>query len=185
MERTISISGRYVQYLLRRNIRSRSPSISIRRDGSVVLTIPKCASESIGEFFVRQNAKWLIKQIEYFDQFEDKSLARLGKRDYVKHKDKAIEIIKKRVEYFSAVYGFSYNKVSVRNQRTCWGSCTSKGNLSFNYKIIFLDDYLRDYVIVHELCHLKELNHSKRFWDLVSVTVPDHKEVRKKLNKIL
>jgi predicted metal-dependent hydrolase len=88
-----------------------------------------------------------------------------------------------RVEHFATVYGFKYNRVSIKNQKTRWGSCSKKGNLNFNYKIFLLSPDMRDYIIVHELCHLKELNHSRKFWTLVEEIVPDYRIARKALKK--
>lgn len=76
---------------------------------------------------------------------------------------------------------FMYRRISIRNQKTRWGSCSSNGNLNFNYKIIFLPDYLAEYLIIHELCHLVHLDHSKNFWNLVGEMFPDYKKAQKEL----
>jgi predicted metal-dependent hydrolase len=80
-------------------------------------------------------------------------------------------------------HNFPYSRIFIRSQTTRWASCSKKGNLSFNYKIIFLPETLMDYVIIHELCHLKEFNHSKRFWTLVESHVPDYMAKRHDLKK--
>ncbi|PID51680.1 MAG: metal-dependent hydrolase, partial [Candidatus Moraniibacteriota bacterium] len=72
----------------------------------------------------------------------------------------------------------------IRNQKTRWGSCGSNGNLHFNCQLLCVRDALIDYVVVHELCHLKEMNHSPRFWDLVAQTMPDYKTLRKELRRV-
>ena len=77
-----------------------------------------------------------------------------------------------------------YNHVSIRNQRRRWGSCSSKKNLNFNYRILTLSPELRDYIIVHELCHLKELHHGKTFWDLVERIIPDGQALNMKVRHI-
>lgn len=96
----------------------------------------------------------------------------------------ARSFISQRLEYYSKIYGFRFNRVSIRNQRTRWGSCSKKGNLNFNYRILMLPQYLADYIIIHELCHLKELNHSFRFWNLVAQVVPNYLEIKKELKRI-
>jgi len=97
-------------------------------------------------------------------------------KHYVEHKEEARELTLARLAHFNQHYGLKWNRVAIRNQRRCWGSCTSLKNLNFNYKLILLPPHLADYIIVHELCHLKELNHGKAFWDLVEETIPDYKE---------
>jgi len=77
-----------------------------------------------------------------------------------------------------------YNRVAIRNQRGRWGSCTSRRNLNFNYRILDLAPELRDYIIVHELCHLKELHHGKAFWDLVSLAIPQARELNRQARKM-
>ena len=108
-----------------------------------------------------------------------------GKKNanYLKYKDVALSLAKSRLEYFNVIYNFKYNKVVIRNQKTRWGSCSKKGNLNFNYKIALLPPKTADYIIIHELCHIGEFNHSKNFWDLVAKTMPDYKEVRGSLRK--
>ncbi len=105
-------------------------------------------------------------------------------KHYQEHKDLARSLIHQRLEYWNEFYNFEYKRVAVRNQKTCWGSCSEHKNLNFNYKIAFLPQELMDYVIVHELCHLKEMNHSKDFWTQVARTLPEHKEYRRRLRSM-
>ena len=104
-----------------------------------------------------------------------------SKSEYLKYKVQALDLVKNKLEHFNQFYNFKYNKVTVRNQSTRWGSCSKSGNINFNYKLALLPESLVDYVVVHELCHLGEFNHSKKFWDLVARTVPDYKERRQEL----
>lgn len=101
--------------------------------------------------------------------------------NYLKYKNSAALLAKERLEYFNQFYNYKYGRVVIRNQKTRWGSCSRKGNLNFNYKIALLPSKSADYIIIHELCHLGEFNHSQRFWDLVAETFPDYKEVRHSL----
>ena len=109
---------------------------------------------------------------------------RVPRGHYKKHRKYAEGFVRLRVRELSERYGFEYNKVVIRNQTTRWGSCSRKKNLSFNYKIIFLSPELQDYLILHELCHLKELNHSKRFWALMGQLIPKPKQMRKALRNV-
>lgn len=101
--------------------------------------------------------------------------------DYLENKEKARVLILKRLELLNKNYNFHYNRVSIRDQSTRWGSCSRLANLNFNYRLVHLPLHLCDYVIVHELCHLEELNHSQDFWNLVAREIPDYKERRKEL----
>ncbi len=100
---------------------------------------------------------------------------------YVKHKEVARTLVHERLEYFNHHYGFTYGRVAIRDQRSRWGSCSKKGNLNFNYRIALLPPHLADYIIVHELCHLHEFNHSQKFWALVAETIPAHRACRHEL----
>ncbi|MFH0739628.1 MAG: M48 family metallopeptidase [bacterium] len=106
-----------------------------------------------------------------------------SKKDYLKYREQALALAQNRIEHFNKVYGLKYNKISIKNQKTRWGSCSKKGNLNFNYKIVLISERLADYIIVHELCHLKEFNHSQKFWNLVGQEIPDYLEIRKELKK--
>ena len=97
-------------------------------------------------------------------------------RSYDAHKEAARTLLRARLEYFNHYYGHTYNRVAIRDQRRCWGSCSSKGNLNFSYKLLFLPPCLRDYIVVHELCHLRVLNHSADFWMVVAEVMPDYAE---------
>ncbi len=101
---------------------------------------------------------------------------------FKKYKPIALAFILDRLKFYNNHYQLSYNKVRVKNTKTMWGSCSEKANLNFNYKVALLPIELADYIIVHELCHLKEFNHSQRFWDLVAKTIPNYDALRKKLN---
>ena len=108
----------------------------------------------------------------------------MTKIDYLKNKELARKIILDRVVRLNALYRFDVGRIAIRNQKSRWGSCSKKGNLNFNYRLMYLSSPLLDYVVVHELCHLKEFNHSAKFWELVKMTIPDYKNVRKELKKL-
>lgn len=102
-------------------------------------------------------------------------------KHYTQHKELARELVHQKLAQWNAIYQFEYGRVAIRNQRRCWGSCSSKRNLNFNYKILFLPEHLQDYLIVHELCHLEAFHHGPSFWELVAQTLPEYKAHQKEL----
>lgn len=113
-----------------------------------------------------------------------KLFVRNSKVEYGKHKEQSRILVNRKITEFNAFYSFTFGRISIRNQRSRWGSCSKKGNLNFNYRLALIPDVLVNYVIVHELCHLGQFNHSKVFWNLVAQTIPNHAELRKQLHKI-
>ncbi|MCA9355233.1 M48 family metallopeptidase [Candidatus Kaiserbacteria bacterium] len=95
-------------------------------------------------------------------------------KHYQEHKESARKLVLSRLGHFNQHYKLEWKRVAIRNQRRCWGSCSSLKNLNFNYKIQFLPTHLQDYIIVHELCHLTHLHHRREFWDLVAEQIPDY-----------
>jgi predicted metal-dependent hydrolase len=100
---------------------------------------------------------------------------------YREHKEAARAFVHTRLAHWSAVLSFPYNQVRIKNTRRMWGSCSGKQNLNFNWRVLRLPPDVADYIIVHELCHLKEHNHSARFWQLVKEALPNYQELRMKL----
>lgn len=109
---------------------------------------------------------------------------RRNRRQYLELREEARALVKGRIAYLNAYYGHVVGKIFIKNHKTRWGSCSSKGNLNFNYKIVLLPPAIADYIIAHELCHLKEFNHGPTFWALVGETIPDYKIRRQALRAI-
>ncbi|HNV12634.1 MAG TPA: DUF45 domain-containing protein [bacterium] len=124
---------------------------------------------------------WIIDKLKIFSKRIVENNQQNSYQNYQKNKKNAYIFIENKIKELNKVYNFKYSKISIRNQKTRWGSCSRCGNLNFSYKLIFLPEKLANYVIVHELCHLKEFNHSLAFWNLVSLSVPDFKTIRKEL----
>lgn len=183
-KRKISINGKDIDYVFRRTKSSKSVKLAIYQDGHFVITAPKWYPLYVLNKFIEEKSQWIFNQVKDmdFDLLRAKQTAESA--EYKKSVKLARSIIHSRLDFFNCYYNFVYNRVAVKNQKTCWGSCSQKANLNFNYKIINLPDEIRDYVIVHELCHLQELNHSKRFWNLVSQAVPNYRTLRRKLTEI-
>lgn len=109
---------------------------------------------------------------------------RRNRRQYLQLREDARALVRTRLAHFNTFYNHPVGRLSIKNHKSRWGSCSSKGNLNFNYKIVLLPPEVADYVIVHELCHLVEFNHSPKFWALVSKTLPDHAHLRQTLRRI-
>ena len=185
MSSSIQIGDRDIIYVIKKSKRVKRLRISVSVVGDVTVTIPATASKSVAIAFLTQKSEWLLERLAYFDTLEPTRFARFDRDDYLKHREDARKFVTQRLEELNQRYGYGYNKIAIRDQKTCWGSCSARKNLNFNYKIIFLPAELQDYVLVHELCHLKELNHSRKFWDLVAGTVPNYLECKKELQKML
>lgn len=156
--------------------------LSVYADGRCVVTVPRGVSERAVEEFVASRAEWIARSVERLKDVVPATKSLAGtRRHYLKHKEEARAFIASRIAVLNASGTFSFGDVRIKNQKSCWGSCSVKGNLNFNYRILFLPPAVADYVIAHELCHLKEFNHSPRFWKLVGELVPEHQRLRKEL----
>ncbi len=172
-----------LKYTLRKSKRAKRVRLAVYCDGSVVVTSPFWVRRSGIDKFVSEKRQWVMDKVKFYTSIDSRAVRVFSHDDYCKHKDVALALVKERVEFFNKSYQYLFNKVSVKNQKTRWGSCSRKRNMNFNYKILFLPDHLRDYIVVHEICHLKELNHSQKFWSLVGETFPDYLKIRKELRK--
>jgi len=103
---------------------------------------------------------------------------------YLHHREEARRLVKERLSHWNEHYKHPLRKIFIKQHRSRWGSCSERGNLNFNYKIIFLPPVLQDYIVVHELCHLREFNHSPAFWALVAQTLPDYLARRRALRAL-
>jgi predicted metal-dependent hydrolase len=171
-------------YTLRDDRRARRIVITVRRDGSVVATKPRWVTRAIADRFVRENRSWIDRTRAKYGPRPNTSRIESSAHEYVRLKKIVQREIAKRVKHFAPLYGAKHARVIVRNQKSRWGSCAKSGTISFNYRLLFLPAELADYVVVHEVCHLLEMNHSKRFWALVARTIPNHVSLRKELRKL-
>jgi len=171
-----------MKYKLRRGTRTKRLSISIRSDLNIVVSAPKRLSQRVIDSFLLSKKDWIEKSIDYYKN-RTKSLEEIDlNKDKRKEIKEYVEVILKEI---NRTYNFGYNKIFIKNHRSRWGSCSSARNLNFNYRIILLPKHLAEYIVAHELCHLGEMNHSKRFWELVAKSIPDHKVRRRELKKII
>ena len=162
-------------------MRAKRVRLVIKHDCSLVVVLPLFVSLRTAERFLYEKRSWVMRSLEKVKKQEFQPIAKGTKRDYVGLKDKAYNLVLQKLEKFNQIYKFKYKNVRIRNQKTRWGSCSKHGNLNFNYKIVLLPDNLADYLVVHELSHIRELNHSKRFWDLVGQTIPNYRKLQREL----
>lgn len=161
----------------------RTLSLQVKNDGQVIVRAPKHVTLQEIAAFVRKNSAWLHKHLEKVRKEKELNAASpvqpLTMEDIQKLADEALRVIPDRVAHFAPLVGVTYGRITVRNQRTRWGSCSSKGNLNFNCLLMLAPPGILDYVVVHELCHRKEMNHSPKFWAEVAKVMPDYKERQK------
>ena len=159
----------------------KSISIEITKDLSVLVRAPLRMSDKKIAEFVELKSDWIDKHIELVRERNEKNA------DVVKFTDveikelaqKAKEYIPERVAYYAQIMNVSYGRITIRNQVSRWGSCSTKGNLNFNCLLMLTPPEVIDYVVVHELYHLKEMNHSKKFWAEMEKMIPNYKEQKK------
>lgn len=163
-------------------------AIEIRPDMRVVVRAPEKIPQNEIIKFVEEKQNWIKKHLVqmYFKAEEIKKQKKepaLTNADIEKLCQKALSVIPDKVKYYAEIMGVTYGRITIRNQKTRWGSCSSKGNLNFNCLLMLMPDKVLDYVVVHELCHLKQMNHSKKFWMEVERYMPDYQNYKKWLNE--
>lgn len=182
MKESIEINGKKIEYnlVVRRN--AKQVRLLVHENGDITISSFRRLPKIFIKNFLRKNYNFIEK---YLDLRGNRKVdSKRSRKDYVENKERARKIAQEKLLKYNSYYNFKYNRVSIRDQKTRWGSCSGKGNLNFSYKICKLPDRLADYIIVHELCHLKELNHSKDFWNLVALTIPEYKDCRRELKNM-
>mgnify|MGYP001580115796 FL=1 len=177
------LNNREIEYQIKKSARARCLRVAVYCDASVVVTTPVFLGDFRAERFLKEKANWVLSKIDYFLRLGKTVRIYGGKREYKKHREQARLFVMEKVEKINKIYNLSFGRISIRNQKSRWGSCSKKRNLNFNYKIIFLSERLAEYIVAHELCHLQEFNHSRNFWNLLSTAVPDYQQRRKELRK--
>lgn len=162
----------------------KSYEVQIRPGGEVVIRAPHQLPMTVIRDFLVQREEWIK------NKYHEQSKIRAGKETDLKtielekrYKKAAMDYIPKRVAYYAGIMDVSYGKISIRDAKTRWGSCSSSGNLSFSWRLMLAPFSVLDYVVVHELCHRVHMNHSKEFWHLVEYYIPDYKIKRKWLKE--
>ena len=167
----------------------RSFAIEIGRDKKIKVRVPRRASKAQIEEMLKAKHDWILKTL---DKIEQRNTAEA--REYEEAKPLSSEEVKKLkkearnhlaslTEYWAEKIGVSYGRISIRGQKTRWGSCSSKGNLNYNYLLMLCPDEVAEYVVIHELCHRIHMNHSKDFWNKIEAFCPNYKQARKWLKQ--
>lgn len=167
-------------------IRSKRKSISIevKAHGKVLVRAPRLLSDKKINEFVEEKADWIEAHIESVLKREQEldSVEKLSEKELKDLTKEAKNKLTKKTEHFADIIGVDYGTITIRKQKTRWGSCSSKGNLNFNCLLMKTPEYVQDYVVVHELCHRIQMNHSKAFWSEVEKVLPDYKEAKRWLS---
>ena len=164
-------------------IRSRRKTVALQVLGlnDVVVRAPMRMSNREIEEFVQQNMDWIQKNLKKVaeNQKEEEEIVPMTEAEVRELAEQATQLIPERVKHFAPLVGVTYGRITIRNQKSRWGSCSAKGNLNFNVGLLLAPPEVLDYVVVHELCHRKEMNHSPKFWAEVSKLIPDYKQHEK------
>ena len=164
-----------ISYSIIRSSR-KTVSLEIRSDGTVLVRAPRRLSEKTIREFVQSKEGWLREKLKKYENRP--ALPAFTESQIETLKKQAKADITARVRRFAPLVGVSYGRITIRAQKTRWGSCSGEGNLNFNCLLVLTPPEIRDYVVIHELCHRKEMNHSARFWAEVAKICPDHRKRR-------
>ena len=151
-------------------------SIEIKPDGIVYVKAPRGISNAAIRDFVKKHEKWIDSHLKKLERKKEEygNVDRLSNEEIRELAEEALRVIPERVRYYAGLLGVTYGRITIRNQKTRWGSCSSKGNLNFNCLLMLTPPEVRDSVVVHELCHRKQMNHSKRFYEEVLRVFPEY-----------
>lgn len=167
-----------------RKSRRKTWSISLSPDLTLLMKIPNMLSFSQAEKILSTRETWILKKYHALEA----ARASVVKHDLSpsqrqalekRYRQAAKEYFPARAAYYAGLLGVTYATITIRDQKTRWGSCSAKGNLNFNWRLMLAPPRVLDYVVVHELCHRIEMNHSKAFWNTVEMILPDYKEQKK------
>lgn len=175
-----------IEYQLIRSSR-KTLAIQITSEGQVIVRVPRRCSRQLIENFLREKEGWIAKKTKEVVNRQKEKPAEPGlsftEEERARYVEAARAIFNRKVKLFAEQMGVTYGRITIREQKTRWGSCSGKGNLNFNWRLILMPEPVLDYVVVHELAHRKEMNHSPRFYREVEQIMPDYREHQNWLRK--
>ena len=183
MDHKLHISDQCIHYTLKRRRGLSGIRISVRPWGEMTVTAGTSIPHSFIESYLHKESLWIITTLDKLSRKRIAPPKKYSKTEIKQLKIKTQRLIDSRLDYFGPQLRVSWNRVTIRHQSTRWGSCSREGNLNFNCRLAEVPDELIDYVVVHELCHLLQMNHSPKFWALVESILPDYKHRRRALHK--
>ena len=157
--------------------RRRTLALQLKPDGTLQVRAPLHLPKRQIEAFLLEQRDWIERRQQRLAALPKAEM--LSEEELAELKKRARRVFLARAAYFAPVVGVSYSRITVRSQRTKWGSCSAKGGLNFNCLLLLAPTEVLDYVVVHELCHRLEMNHSPRFWAEVERVLPDYAAARK------
>ena len=159
--------------------RRKTAAIQISRDGKVTVRAPYGCPRSFIDSFLHSREDWILRHLEEIRLHPPKEWPALSGEKRRLYVETARSVFTQKAAYYARIMGVTYGRISIREQKTRWGSCSSAGNLNFNWRLIFAPESVLDYVVVHELAHRKEMNHSRAFYDIVESVLPDYRTSRR------
>lgn len=161
--------------------RRKTISIEIKSSSRIIVRVPLYMSERDALDFVREHRSWIDRNLSKAKSEESirDAVPKMTMSEVREMADEAMKILPPKVEKYAKILNVTYGRITVRNQKTRWGSCSSKGNLNFNCALVRCPEKVIDYIVIHELCHRIYMNHSKAFYNAVSSVMPDYKECEK------
>ena len=170
------------EYQLIRSSR-RTIAVEVTRDARMIVRVPCRATQKAVDYFISEHADWIEAHLAKMRTRQNilaaKSIPPIDPAEIRYLANRAVQEIPPRVERYAHIIGVTYGRITIRNQTSVWGSCTAKGNLNFNCLLRKMPSDVVDYVIVHELCHRRQMNHSALFWAEVAKYCPNYQEERK------
>lgn len=158
-------------------------AVQITSGGQVKVRAPRRTSRAAVERFLIEKQEWILKYLTKAAAQAAPAPPPLPESERRRYVETARDIFTRKAAYYASIMRVTYGRISIREQKTRWGSCSSKGNLNFNWRLIFAPEDVLDYIVVHELAHRKEMNHSPAFYAVVASVLPDYKKAQRWLRE--